>query len=670
MPIETERPRAGPNQPFLVIIVILLALFMLIVAWVGIRQSRSDSMQLLVMQGTVLLESLSRAADNAISAENSIDELIQMRYSEIVAGLVSLNSQQLSEGDLVRVATAHDLRAAYLYDAEAVLLAGASVTGQMIDPPEFLGNEVAQLLDQPEDGYVLLLDRLDEQSPWLHYYLQIANDLASVVVLVRDADYYVEALQHTQIGYLAQNMASESGVEYIVYQSTEGIIFASQRIDQLLTIESDPFLSEAIESDSTVHRVTDFQGETVLEMVRPYSSSDYPFGVLRVGLPLQGYRSVTRGFDYLMVGLTTALFILVVVAILYVSSRRRRQEISRRFDRMRTVTGRLFEQMSTGVAAVGPDGRITLANVAFERIFGVSSCVGRFWDEAVADDQLLLKQLQKAGQDSVELEVKRDRRNLLLAVAGVTDGGDVSGGIVVVIYDITRLKRLERDNQRRERLSEMGNLAAGVAHEIRNPLNTIAIAIQRLASEFEPDHDQDQYQAIALQIRAETRRLNEIITRFLALARDEKRSRSIVQLDQLLTDLGQLLKAEVAERSLNLSILAEPNLTVRADPDSMRQVFMNLFNNSKEAIVGTGTIAITARRAGREVEILFADSGPGIPIGIRDEIFQPYYSTKDSGTGLGLPTVHRIISDLNGEIAIDEQVRQGATFVIRLPAVD
>jgi len=670
---EPVRPRDGLDQPFLVTIVILLALIMLVVAWVGIRQSRSDSMQLLVMQGTVLLESLAQAADNAISAENSIDQLVQMRYSEIVTRLLSLRSRSLSEDDLARVATDHDLHAVYLFDAEVNLLAGTVVRGVQIDPPEFLRDEVAQLLAQPEDRYVLLLDQRDAHTEWLHYYLQIANDLATVVVLVRDAGYYVEALQHTQIGYLAQNMAKESGVEYIVYQSTEGIIFASRKIGRLLAIESDPFLSAAIESDSTVHRLHEFQGETVLEMVRPYSSADYPFGVLRVGLPLQGYRSVTRGFDYLMIGLTTALFILVVLAILYVSSSRRRREISRRFDRMRTVTDRLFEQMSTGVAAVGRDGRIFLANEAFERTFAASECVGRAWDEVVADEQLSLAELQRVESGSAELEFTREtaaeKRALLLAVAGLTDGGEPSGSIVAVIYDVTRLKRLERDNQRRERLSEMGNLAAGVAHEIRNPLNTIAIAIQRLASEFEPDHDREQYQAIAGQIRIETRRLNEIITRFLALARDRIRSQSRVRIDQLLSDLGQLLKAEADERSLSLSIQSEPDLTVRADPDSLRQAFINLFNNSKEAIVGAGTIAIMARRTGGDVEILFADSGPGIPADIRDEVFQPYFSTKDSGTGLGLPTVYRIITDLDGKIAIDDQVREGATFVIRLPAV-
>jgi PAS domain S-box-containing protein len=671
---EPVRPRVGLDQPVVATIVILLALIMLVVAWVGIRQSRSDSMKLLVMQGTVLLESLAQAADNAISAENSIDQLVQMRYSEIVTVLLSMRSDSLSEADLIRVANNHDLHAAYLFGAEAQLLAGAIVQGVQIDPPEFLGEEVAELLSQPEDRYVLLLDQRDGEVEWLHYYLQIANDLSSVVVLVRDAGYYVEALRQTQIGYLAQNMASASGVEYIVYQSTDGIIFASQKIGRLRAIESDPFLSTAIESDSIVHRLHDFEGESVLEMVRPYSSSDYPFGVLRVGLSLRGYRAVTRGFDYLMIGLTTALFILVVLAILYVSSRRRRREISRRFDQMRTVTGRLFEQMSTGVAAVGQDGKISLANEAFERTFGVSGCVGRVWDEVVADEQLTLAELQRVGSGSVELEFTREiateRRTLLLAVAGLTDTAEPSESIVAVVYDITRLKRLEHDNQRRERLSEMGNLAAGVAHEIRNPLNTIAIAIQRLASEFTPDHDADQYQAIAGQIRIETRRLNDIITRFLALARDQKRSRRPVRIDLLLADLGQLLKAEAGQRSLSLSIQSEPDLSVRADPDGLRQVFMNLFNNSKEAISGTGTIAITARRTKDQVEILFADSGPGIPADIREEIFQPYYSTKDAGTGLGLPTVHRIISDLDGEIAVDDQVREGATFVIRLPAAD
>ena len=250
-------------------------------------------------------------------------------------------------------------------------MTGAIAHGVQTGPPDFIADEVAQLLDQPEDKYLLLLDQRDNQTEWLHYYLEITDDLSRVFVIVTEADYYVDALQNTQIGYLAQSVARETGVEYIVYQSSEGIIFASRRIERLLTIETDPFLSQAMDADSTVHRLYDFQGHEVLELVRPYASADYPFGVLRLGLSLDTYRAVTRRFDYIQTGQGAALLVLVVLATLYMGSRRRRKEISRRYREIKSVTDRLFEQMNTGVAAVDSSGRVTLANVAFERIFGV-----------------------------------------------------------------------------------------------------------------------------------------------------------------------------------------------------------------------------------------------------------------------------------------------------------
>jgi len=116
----------------------------------------------------------------------------------------------------------------------------------------------------------------------------------------------------------------------------------------------------------------------------------------------------------------------------------------------------------------------------------------------------------------------------------------------------------ERQAQRRERLSEMGNLAAGVAHEIRNPLNTISIAAQRLAREFKPTANQDQYTAFTGQIRTETGRLNDIITRFLALARDDRRVRAVVEFDNLLYEIGSLLKIEGDGLGIVVTVSSQP----------------------------------------------------------------------------------------------------------------
>jgi len=162
-------PVVEQRAPILIVSVLAVAVF--VATWTGITESRSDGLKLLVMEGTVLLESLTQAADNAIAAESSIDQLVHLRYSEIVTRILELDRDGPNETELTRIAAEHDLQAIYIYGTEGELITGGVARGLQTGPPEYISGEVAQLLDQPEDKYVLLLDQRDNQSEWLHYYL-------------------------------------------------------------------------------------------------------------------------------------------------------------------------------------------------------------------------------------------------------------------------------------------------------------------------------------------------------------------------------------------------------------------------------------------------------------------------------------------------------------------
>ncbi len=665
------RPRA--EYRLTATLVILVAVAVMGSVWIGISESRRDSLELLVLQGKALVESLAQAAESAIAAEQTIDYLVHLRYHEIISSLSVTGLDQIDDERLAQLAVEHRLWAVYLYDSSGALLYSAVQRGPQIDPPAFVTDEVMNLVASPEQQYMLLLDEGGGPNEATHYYLELSSDLTRVTVIVADAGYYVKALEQSQIGYLAQSIARESGVEYIVYQSTEGIIFASRRIDNLLAVESDPFLQEALQNDSTIWRRRSFERREVLELVRPFASAEYPIGVLRVGLSLTGYHSVSRGFDRVMIGLGVALFGLMAAVVLYINARRRRREIRRRFDHMKTIHEAMFEQMTTGVAAVDGDGSVTMANAAFERIAGTRNCIGRRWDEIVSHESLEVARLRALPADAREVEVEvrsgEGTRRILATAASLDTGQTELLPMVVVAYDVTRLRQIEGDIVRRRRLSEMGNLAAGVAHEIRNPLNAISIAAQRLASEFQPQAEGDKYHAMTEQIRRETHRLNSIITRFLALARDEQQRSRVVDLESFVRELIGFIGPEAEASGISLSTEVTPGARVTADPDKLRQVFINLFNNAREAMAGQGgEIAVAARKIDTTIEILFADTGPGIPREIREEVFKPYFTTKDGGTGLGLPTVHRIVTDLDGSIELQDTDWGGAAFVIRLPS--
>jgi signal transduction histidine kinase len=672
---SSDRPDRGLPPRFIVIASVLLAVAVFALTWITISESRRDSFLLLVKQGTAFTEALALASDNAMEAEQFADYLLQRRYGEIVIRITEQQPDSLTDLFLTRVAQSHGLLAVLAFDTAADLVGRGIARPLPGALPAFVEEEVLELWANPEANFSLLLDS-ENGNEGVLYYLQISNNLSYVILLAEEALFYLEGLRRTQIGYLAQAMAREQGVEYIVYQTTDGIVFASRKPGPLLAIEADPFLRGAFDSDSVSHRTYVFQDKEVLELVRPFATVDYPVGVLRVGLSLETYHDVKRGFDLQMVTVSAVLFLLVLVILLYIQSRLRGRQFRREYRSIKTVTDKVFDEMRTGVAAIDEDGVITMSNRAFDRIFVCGECVGRAWDGVVDDTALAFERIRSVPGDTGEIEIAisrgEERRTLLVALSRLEAAGEAGARFVAVVYDISRIRELQEKAARRERLSELGDLAAGVAHEIRNPLNTISIAAQRLASEFSPRQGEEQYMLFTQQIRSETRRLNDIITRFLALARENGRRKSEVDLNELLAQQVRLWEPEAAQLgiTLNLEVAGSP-VVVRSDPDALRQVLANLFANAKDALAGEeeAVITIELMTDSKRAHLVFADSGPGIPRDIQSKVFTPYFTTKESGTGLGLATVDRIMIDLGGEVRLDTEYTRGARFVLTLPLV-
>ena len=651
------------------IVLLVVAAGILVVTWLGIKQSRADSMKLLVSEGRAFVETLAQAAENAIHAEQVIDHFVHERFSEIIASLAPAALENPTHKQLMQTARDHQIYGIFIFDKDANLLAGAATKAVAISPPDFAIDEVRQLMEHPENNYALLLDDESDGVEPLHYYLEITNTLDRVVLITADASFYVEAMSRTQIGFLAQNMAKEKGVAYIIYQTADGIVFSSAKTERLLAIESDLFLQTALEADSISWRENEFEGETVLELGRPFSSPDFRFGLLRVGLSLENYYSITRGYDLRMFVIVGALLALVLIILKYLDSRRLRAESELRYQKIKTVTDRIFEQMRTGVAVIDSDGIINLANDAFANILSKPEPAGKNWEEMFRDSALSFSRIapstSKPNETEITLIIDGHKRSLLVAASKLSAEKRADEGTIIVLYDITKIKEFEQESSRRERLSEMGQLAAGVAHEIRNPLNAISIAAQRLASEFHPQEHREEYDLMTGNMKSETKRLDNIISKFLALAKSEKRTTEKIDLLKFFNEGAGFLKLEADQLGIDLKIDIEPNLSIYADRESLMQVITNLFNNSKEALgKDKGRIKIEARKSNGAVVISIDDNGSGVGDEISNEIFRPFFTTKENGTGLGLPTVHRIVRELGGEIRLEKSHLGGAKFVM------
>jgi len=231
-----------------------------------------------------------------------------------------------------------------------------------------------------------------------------------------------------------------------------------------------------------------------------------------------------------------------------------------------------------------------------------------------------------------------------------------------------RVHVLERALARQERLAGLGHLAAGVAHEVRNPLNAIGMGIQRLQGEFSPVDGAEEFRHLCTVIRGEVARLNGIVQEFLQLARAPALQRESVGVATLLDEVVSLMETEADVCAVHLTKQVPEGLpSVAVDPQQIKQALINLLLNAIQATPPGGSVKVIAAVETEALRIAVIDSGSGIAPEMMDRIFDPYFTTKPEGTGLGLPIALRIIQAHGGTLDVSSVFGGGTTLEVRLP---
>ena len=402
-------------------------------------------------------------------------------------------------------------------------------------------------------------------------------------------------------------------------------------------------------------------------------------------------------FYPLIIYMATYYIVALLSSVISEELKKKKKELLQKqvdYNQLETFNRTIIQSLDSGLLTVDLSGKINFLNRTAEKILNRSA--EELKDSSVDDlFPRINRMIEEAKTKTLEfpsdyrryetLLSDRDGRKIYLgfSISPLTDPAGLLIGHTLIFQDITKFKEMEEQVKRVDKMAAVGVLAAGMAHEIRNPLASLSGSIQMLKSELALDASQQHLMEITLR---ESERLNALITDFLLFAQPPQTNKIPYPVQTIVDETIDLFTHSASFHDGIRVLRPNGNDEMRApiDPDQMKQVFWNLFINAAQSMPqggeikvqlakgnawGLSSLSLSSQLKGMEwIKISVADSGSGIAPEEKEKIFEPFFTTKENGTGLGLSIVHRIIENHNGLIKVESELGTGSTFTLFLPA--
>lgn len=666
-----KRPRFALQAKLVMPIVIVLAVILLLSTLLDVWRIRRELSQILEEESKALISALDIAGKNALASFELVEELSAQRLLNNARFIEHLDYiGRLSSAELRQISQENDLFRAALYDSKGNLIF-SSRTGAGWGNIKPLDNDLLTRIQQPGNEELVMGFRGNRFGMSNRYAVAKLRRKGGVILVSIDAEQLLEFRKDIGIGRLIREIGENEAVGFIALQDTAGIIIATAGIDSLTAIASDDFIQNVFNKGQSDSRFLTYRGEKLFESVHPFEyQGKY---LLRLGLTTGHLQEAQNAA--IVRSILYSLFLLIIGTVMasWLLGARSYRHLQEAYQTMETYTGNILANMSDAVFAINRGGTVVLVNRAAEKLLGIrrETAIGQpctlalsslcsFANGALAKGRSLsypeAKVITPLGERYCDIQA-----DVLYTTIGEIDS------VFLVVQDITERVRLRENLKRREQITAMGQLASGVAHEIRNPLNAIAMIAQRLNLEFEPTGNAEEYRSLSSTLVGETRRINHIIEQFLQFARPPQLEIADIDPAQLVRETAILLREAGQQKGVAVIENCVDVGTIRADADKLKQALLNVGQNAIQACREGGEVKLACQDRGETVEITIADNGAGIPEKNLDKIFNLYFTTKERGSGIGLSVVQQIISQHNGTIQLNSKEQQGTTVVIQLP---
>lgn len=657
-----------PRHLFFIFLV--MAVLMISSALIELNQSKKELLDLMQKQAHTALETILLASHNTLMSNIMVEEIIEERLLNNANVIRTLYEKgQASNSFLEKFARENHIYRINIFNknGKKVYFSHQQIHTDLTE--EMSPGEILKPIFRGKKDTLLLGLKQARQKGEFRFAVALAARDRSAIVLNLNADQLLEFRRQIGFGSLLRNMVRNPGILYAALQDTSGILAASGNVRELDRITDSPFLYSALTDSTFRTRIAMFDSAEVLEAVHPFYFQGEAVGLFRLGLSLKPLQAIKARIYRRIVFISIVLLLIGFILFTFLLVRQNLDILRQQYQVVETYSGNIIQNVSDAIIVLEENSGIRIFNKAAEALFDLSeeSVIGKPL-EAVFDPKTCREFYQSdARMQELHCEISGKSRYLLTSRSRFRNP-DGKAMTILVIRDLTQQKHLEAQVQRRERLSAMGQLASGVAHEIRNPLNAIGTIIQQLDRDFEPRENSQEYHQLARLIYQEVKRINETIESFLRFARPEPLKPERFDLLEFLQQFQSQYLPILQEKNIEFTMDIQYRGEVKWDRHKMQQVFINLMENAIDALPEGGKIALSINSGnGSNLEIHFRDNGPGIPAEVLSKIFNLYFTTKDRGTGIGLAIVQRIVDQHGGVITVESETGEGTVFIINMP---
>lgn len=621
-----------------IILLVILGIFLTL----GILNSRRIMMDLIKEEARSFLTIVASTQENSIFAEGEFEDAIIEKLINVCNYLETI---PLNSATLEKIRQHFDFNSMIAFDAKTQQAIATSGNPFDIDKDIFTR----------------------EEALFFNYFTIANKKFIRFIYYTQKRIYQIEVSaeeigafrQEFGINKIINQLSTNPMVKYLVLQDRKGILFATPNVYTITRIDDDSTLIDVLEQNVEASRISEFENENILELIRPFVVEGERLGLWRIGISLENYyrhvRATENQLILLFVILFGAGFVLFFLFMKY-------QSVIGLKDLFDTTLGAVEDAVLT----VNTKGTITGINKMFASMsaFEEKMLVDHSYFTLFADDPFEVQKVLKEGSKIVNEKVIFNK-NIQYATYPLLDEKNRIAGTISVLRDVTKLRDFEREREETERLKFLGNLVANFAHEIKNPLNGLSIAVQRLMKEF-PSGDEE-YNRLATSIKKEIESLNKILNDFLSLARPRIKEKKEFDLSALMHDTLSLVKEQASSRKVEIKEDVSKEIKVIGAPDDFKRAILNIVLNALSAVAdNTGVIDVQLKKRKSDIVLTIADNGVGMDKEEIERIFTPYFTTKKGGTGLGLYIAQRILKEHRAEIKVTSKKGKGTTFKILL----